>query len=315
MRRGAAVGVDDDLAPRQARVSHRPADHELPGRVDVEEVAVAEAALVVEIVRQDRAQNVVDQVGLDQRLGVEAVAVLGRDQHPLDLDGALAAVLVDLVAHRDLRLAVGAQIRQHVGLANLRQAVRDPMRELDRQRHQLGRLVRGVAEHHPLVACSDAVDRVAVAVLSLERLVDALRDVGRLLVQRHDDAASVGVEPVLGARVADAGHRLAHEPWNVDVRGGRDLPGHDDEAGRDQGLARDPAHGVVREDGVENGIGDLVGDLVRMPLGDRLRAEAERAGAHGRKSSRVIRRSGRAPSASPRGDREARRRARCRPLR
>ena len=29
VRRGAAVGVDDDLASRQARVAHRPADHEL----------------------------------------------------------------------------------------------------------------------------------------------------------------------------------------------------------------------------------------------------------------------------------------------
>ena len=138
VRRGSAVGVDDDLAAGQPRVAHRPADHELAGRVDVEEVAVAEAALVVEIARQDRAQDVIDQVGLDQRLGVEAVAVLGRDQHALDLDGALVAVLVDLVAHRHLGLAVGPEVRQHVGLAHLRQAVRDPVRELDRQRHQLG---------------------------------------------------------------------------------------------------------------------------------------------------------------------------------
>ena len=120
MGRGAAVGVDDDLAAGQPRVAHRPADHELAGRVDVDEVTGAEAALVVEIRRQDRAQDVIDQVGLDQRLGVEAVAVLGRDQHPLDLDGALVAVLVHLVAHGHLGLAVGPQVRQHVGLAHLR---------------------------------------------------------------------------------------------------------------------------------------------------------------------------------------------------
>ena len=144
--------------------------------------------------------------------------MLGRDQHALDLDGALVAVLVDLVAHRHLGLAVGPQVRQHVGLAHLREPVRDPVRELDRQRHQLGRLVRGVAEHHPLVAGADLVDRVAVAVLHLERLVDALGDVGRLLVERHDDAAGLGVEAVLRPRVADVGHRLADEPGDVDVR-------------------------------------------------------------------------------------------------
>ena len=171
--------------------------------------------------------------------------MLGRDQDALDLDRALVAVLVDLVAHRHLRLAVGPQIRQHVGLAHLREPVRDPVRELDRQRHQLGRLVGGVAEHHPLVAGADLVDRVAVAVLHLERLVDALRDVGRLLVERDDDAAGVGVEAVLGARVADLGHRLADEPRDVDVRRRRDLAGDDDEARRDQRLAGDAAVRVV----------------------------------------------------------------------
>ena len=31
----AAVGIDDDLAPRQTTVTHGPADHEFAGRVDV----------------------------------------------------------------------------------------------------------------------------------------------------------------------------------------------------------------------------------------------------------------------------------------
>ena len=64
-------------------------------------------------------EDVLDQVGLDQRLGVEPVAVLRRDEDALDLDRALAAVLVDLVADRDLRLAVRPQVREHVGLAHL----------------------------------------------------------------------------------------------------------------------------------------------------------------------------------------------------
>src|SRR5215211_7654989 len=34
---------------------------------------------------------------------------------------------------------------------------------------------------------------------------------------------------------------------------------------------------VVGEDRVENGVGDLVGDLVGVPLGDRLRREEEAA--------------------------------------
>src|SRR5205085_2235591 len=66
----AAVGVDDDLAPGEAGVAHRPAHDEPSGRVDVNEVVLAEAALVVEVGRQDRVQHVLDQVGADPAVAV-----------------------------------------------------------------------------------------------------------------------------------------------------------------------------------------------------------------------------------------------------
>ena len=86
VRRSAPVGVDDDLAAGQAGVAHRAADHELAGRIDVDEVLLAPARLVDELVREDRAQHVLDHVGLDQRVGVEPVAMLGRDEDVLDGD-------------------------------------------------------------------------------------------------------------------------------------------------------------------------------------------------------------------------------------
>ena len=114
---------------------------------------------------QDRVDDVLDQVGLDRRLDVDALAVLGRDQHALDLDRRPVAVLVELVAHRDLRLAVGPQVVERAVLAHLGEAAGEPVREHDRERHQLGRLVDGVAEHHALVARADAIERIARAVL------------------------------------------------------------------------------------------------------------------------------------------------------
>ena len=171
--------------------------------------------------------------------------MLRRDEHALDLDRPAVAVLVLLVADRHLRLAVRPQVRQHVRLAHCREPLREPVREHDRQRHQLLGLVRRVAEHHSLVAGADLVERILVAVLHLERRVDALRDVGRLLVERDDHAARVGVEAELRARVADLADALAHEARNVDVGVRRDLAGDDDEAGRDQRLAGDATHRVV----------------------------------------------------------------------
>ena len=187
------------------------------------------------------------------------------------------AVLVDLVAHRHLGLAVGAQVVERAVLAHLGEPAREPVREHDRQRHQLVGLVDRVAEHHPLIARADGVELVDVAVLALEGGVDALGDVGRLLVQRHDHAARLGVEPELGPRVADRTDALTGQPLDVERRRRRDLAGDDDEPGRDQRLARDAAQRILLQDGVEHGVGDLVGDLVRMTLGHRLGRELELA--------------------------------------
>ena len=119
----AAVCVDDDLAPGQPTVPHGAADHEATGGID-EEVA-NELALLIQVRGQHWAQHMLEQVGLDERLRVDAVAVLGGDQDLLDLHGPSVPV-----ADRDLRLAVGPQVGNHLGLAHLR----EPLGELVRQR-------------------------------------------------------------------------------------------------------------------------------------------------------------------------------------
>ena len=155
--------------------------------------------VVGELLREQRPDDVLDEVGLDHRVDVDARAVLGRDEH-----GREPLRLAVLVLDRDLGLAVGPQVRQHAGLADLGEPVREPVREPDRHRHQVFGLVAGVAEHHPLVAGADLVVVVAGAGPLLDGLVDAHRDVGRLLVDRRDDAAGVAVEAERLAVVADA---------------------------------------------------------------------------------------------------------------
>ena len=202
------------LRPVRPGVAHRPADHELAGRVHVEEVLRAEPLGVVEapvVGVKDRLDDVLEEVGLEERLDVDPVAVLRRDEDALDLGRPLATALVDVVADRHLRLAVRPEIREHLGLAHLGEPLRELVREHDGERHQLLGLARRVAEHHPLVARAEQVERVGVAVLRLEGLVHALRDVRRLLVDRDDDAAGLVVEPVLGARVADLGDPVADD--------------------------------------------------------------------------------------------------------
>ena len=258
-----AVGVHDDLAAREAAVAERAADHEDAGGVDVEGDVLVPHLEALEHRAHDPGDDVLAQLVVAD---LRRVLRGEHDRHDLGRHAVH-------VAHGDLGLAVGAQVRQ-IAPALLREALADAVGQRDRQRHELGRLVGGVAEHQALVAGALQVVPVAGgAGALLVRGVDALRDVGALLVERHRDAAGLGVEAVLGARVADAADRRADDGRDVDVGGGRDLAGHHDLPGGDERLAGHAAERVVGQDRVEDPVRDLIGDLVGVSLGDGFRGE------------------------------------------
>ena len=111
-------------------------------------------------------------------------------------------------------------------MAHVGQPLGQLVGQRDRQRHELVGLARGVAEHHALVARAGEIELIVVGGVGprLVGLVDALRDIGRLLVDRVDDRARVAIEAVVGVVVADPAHRLARDVLDVDVGLGRDLP-------------------------------------------------------------------------------------------
>jgi hypothetical protein len=106
-------------------------------------------------------------------------------------------------------------------------------------------------------------------------LVDAPGDVGRLLVDRVEHRARISREAELGVGVADFANRLACDFLDVDVGVGGDLTRDHDQAGVDERLARHAAVGIVGEDRVEDAVGYLIGDLVRVSLRNRLGGEQE----------------------------------------
>ncbi len=156
-------------------------------------------------------------------------------------------------------LPSGRRYVEHALAARLREAFAQPVRQHDRQRHQLRRLAAGVAEHQALVAGAAGVH--------------AHRDVGRLAVDRRDDATGLAVESVLGGGVADFLDGFADQLLHVDVGVGRDLAGDEAEAGRDEGLARHAAGRILREDRIQDAVRNLIGDLVRMSFRHRLGRE------------------------------------------
>jgi hypothetical protein len=101
----------------------------------------------------------------------------------------------------------------------------------------------------------------------------ALGDVGRLLFDGRHHGARFEVEAHLGARVADVFDRLAHDDRHVDRSRRRDLAGDHHDARLGERLAGDAGAWVLRENGVEHGVGYLVAKLVGMAFGDGLRRE------------------------------------------
>jgi hypothetical protein len=194
-------------------------------------------------------------------LAADLLGVLARHHDRLDADRHV----VD-VADRHLGLAVGAEEVDALGLllADLREPVRQLVRDRDRQRHQLLGLVARVAEHQALIAGALLGDVAAI---------DALGDVGRLLLEADHDAAGVGVEAHVGVGVTDLLHGLADDRGDVDVGRRRDLATDQHEAGLGEGLARHARAGVVGEDGVEDPVRDGVAQFVGMTFGDGLGGE------------------------------------------
>ena len=204
-----------------------------------------------------------------------AFGVLAGDDDGLHRDGPVA-----VVADGDLGLAVGAQVGEFAVLADFGQPLGEAVREPDRDGHVGGGLVAGVAEHQALVA--GALEVVVVLLASFagfERVEDAAGDVVGLLADGDGHAAAGAVEAVGRGVVADAQDGLPDDLRDFDVGVGGDLAGNVDQAGGGQGLHGDPGFGVLGQQGVEDGIADLVTDLVGVAFGHRLgREEPERGG-------------------------------------
>src|SRR5581483_9492094 len=251
----AAVGIDDDFPAGEAAVALRAADDEPARRVDVID------RVARQILRgNDGLDHAVDH-GVAELFVVDFGRVLRGNDDAGDARGTSVLVL-----DGHLRFGVGAEERSFAALSDFREILDQTVRGLDREGHQLGRLVAGVAEHHALIAR---------ALLLVQPLAfgDPLRNIRRLPLDRGDNGAGVAVEAHFRAGVADLAHDIADDFVVAHSLFARDLARDDDHARFRERLARDAAVGIAFQVRVENGVGNLIAHLVGMSLGDRLRSE------------------------------------------
>ena len=203
-----SIGVDDDFAPRETRISVRTTDDELTCGVYQQLRLTIEGALYLfGIACQDTGKEYTADilgdtclhrsVGYSLRFGrgvrgLDEVIVLGADD-----DGVDTLRLTFLgVLYRYLALGIGAKVGHEMKLflANVSQLFEECVGEVERERHQRRSLTAGIAKHNPLVAC---------ALLLGSGALDSAVDVGTLTVDGREDTAAVGIEAVGTLVVAD----------------------------------------------------------------------------------------------------------------
>ncbi len=258
----AAIGVDNDLAAGEAGIAVGAADVELAGRIDMPD------GLAVDPVLGQRFAHIGFDTLADLIGGHVLDQVLVRDH-----DFAHADRLAVLVMHGDLALGVRTQHLLATGMARFRNQPQDLVGVEDRRRHQVRRLVAGIAEHDALIA--GAFFLVGAGLQG----VDALRDVGGLRMQQDFDVAGLPVEAFL--LVADILDGAAHHALDLIVGhgfGSAGLTGDHHLVGGGERFARradgpgiDARLGAFAEKQIDDFVGNPVANLVRVAFGDRLR--------------------------------------------
>ena len=198
---------------------------------------------------------------LAELLGGDVLGVLGRDDDGVDADGDDGAIVV-LVLDGDLGLGVGAEPREGAVAAGGRHGGVELMGEEEGQGEELGGLVGGIAEHDTLVTGAEVLE----AVVEME----TLGDIGGLLLDGDEQVEGLVVEALGRVIVADVLDGLADDLLVVELGLGGDLTKDHDHAGLGGGLASDLGEGVLGQAGIEDGIGNLIGDLVGVALTDGL---------------------------------------------
>ncbi len=245
-----AVCIDDDLSAGQAAVPDRTADDEPARRIDV-----VFRTLVDPLRGEDGLENLLHD-RLAQHLRGHIGTVLGGQHHGFETDRPVV-----LVPEGDLTLRVRAQPGQLALLAHFGLPLHEAVRESDRRGHEHFRLIRGIAEHQPLIAGP---------LLALVLAVHPLRYVRRLLADDVDHATAGAVEAHLRGVVTDIEHHLADQGLDVDPGLGGHFTRHHDDTRLDERLASDAAPIVFLENRIQHRIRDLVGHLVRVSFGDGL---------------------------------------------
>ena len=242
MGRKCAVAVHHELAPGQTGIGIRTALHKLAAGVQDDFRIIGGHT-----VKGQREHIFVQQIR--QLIDVGVLLVLDRNDHRGDAHGRVAVVF-----HRDLHLAIRADVRDDAGnSANFQQRYK-ALGRYHRHRKIFGRFVAGVADHNALIARAEGI-----LVLSLSQFrLDSARNVGALVVD-------VAVDLVRLRVIADIPQGVADDVEHVGLSASRDFARHNNVTVGCHYLTGHAAGGIMLQTGVQHAVGNEVAQLVGMP--------------------------------------------------
>ena len=217
-----AVAVHHELAPGQAGIGIRTALHKLTAGVQDDFRIIGGHT-----VKGQREHILVQQIR--QLIDVGVLLVLDRNDHRGD-----AHRRVTVVFHRDLHLAVRADVGDNAGHAGDFQQRYKALRRHHRHRQVFGRFVAGVADHNALITSTEGVLVLPLSQFGFHRA----RNVGALVVD-------VAVDLIIFRVIADIAQGVADDVEHVGFGRGRDFSRHNDVPACRHNLTGHTAGGVM----------------------------------------------------------------------
>lgn len=196
---------------------------------------------------------------LAQLLSADILRVLSTDNNSMNSNGDDSTVVV-LILNRNLGLGIWSEPWDAAISAGGRHASVELVCQLKGQREELWGLIGSIAEHDTLISSTKLFESLLV--------METLGDVRRLFLDCDKDVAGLVIEAFCGVIVSNVFDSCSDNSLVVESRLGRDFAKDHNHASLGGGFARNFGERVLSQAGVENGIGDLISDLVRMALAD-----------------------------------------------
>ncbi len=275
MTRVTTIRIDNDFTTCQTGISLRTTDYKPSAWVDI--IFCFFIRTHIECLK-DRIDHVFSDIGINMTLnqGIIRFAmndglVLCTDNHGINPHG-----LIINVFYRHLRFTIGPQVSQRTFFTDSRQTARQGMRHLNGQRHEICRFVTSKTKHNALITGPDTVDFIIgkTAATHFMRLIDPPGDITGLLINAQQHRTGAPIESTRGfSNIANFFDRLADDGSDIDITTGGNFTAYQNQAGCYRCFSRHTGFWVFRQECIQDGIGDLIANLVRMPLGYGFRSK------------------------------------------